>query len=44
VTHVVFGRIERARYDETAASRLRAYLEPLAQFGGTTIFAGPAAP
>ena len=44
VTHVVFGRIERARYDETAASRLRAYLEPAAQFGGTTVFAVPAAP
>ena len=44
VTHVVFGRIERARYDAEAASRLRAYLEPVAQFGGTTIFAGPAAP
>ncbi|MCY3784701.1 MAG: DUF2298 domain-containing protein [Chloroflexi bacterium] len=44
VTHVVFGRIERARYDAEAASRLRAYLEPVAQFGGTMIFAGPAAP
>ncbi len=44
VTHVVFGRIERARYDPTAASRLRAYLEPVAQFGGTTVFAVPAAP
>ena len=44
VTHVVFGRIERARYDPTAASRLRAYLEPVAQFGGTTVFAVPAGP
>ena len=44
VTHVVFGRIERARYDATAASRLRAYLEPVAQFGGATVFAVPAGP
>ena len=44
VTHVVFGRIERARYDPTAASRFRAFLEPVAQFGGTTVFAVPAGP
>jgi len=44
VTHVVFGRIERVRYDVQAASRLRAYLEPVAQFGGTTVFAVPAGP
>ena len=44
VTHVVFGRIERRSYDDAAAARLRAFLEPAAQFGATTIFAVPAAP
>ena len=44
VTHVVFGEIERARYGPSVESLLDSFLEPVAKFGGTTIFAVPVAP
>ena len=44
VTHVVFGQIERSRYGPSGESRMGSFLEPVASFGTTTIFAVPEKP